>query len=292
MSELAVIVNRVAFPPATDTCAKWYILQTDKGTAKGKMSFRPKDLESIVLFGEWTVYRGNKEFKFDGARLNVPANPRDQLRYVIERTPGAGSAIEDLVWEHSGANWKAIKAGEVPRLNGALYERFQNQISMLSQNEAQAEVVGALLGKGCTPAMAQKAFDQWKGETLGVVNSDPFRLAELDGYGFSHVDKGIRQCYDIADDDPRRISAAVVYSLRRLTDTGSTVVAWQDLFASACAALGGYDNLVFEATKELLKVGTLKGFNHGEGFISLSSDYRAEEAIWNFANGVSSNDAE
>ena len=285
MSELAVVVNRVAYPPATDTGAQWYILQTDKGCAKGKMAFRPKDLESVILFGEWTVYRGNKEFAFNGARLNVPANPRDQLRYVVERTPGAGSAIEDLVWEHSGANWKAIKAGEIPRLNGALYERFQNQISLLSQNEVQAEVVGALMGKGCTPAMAQKAWDQWEGETLGVVNSDPFRLAELEGYGFGHIDKGIRQCYDIADDDMRRIRAAVIYSLRRMTDTGSTVVSWQELFSAACAALGGYDELVFEAARELLKAGTLKGFNHGEGFMALSSDYRAEEAIWNFASG-------
>jgi hypothetical protein len=118
------------------------------------------------------------------------------------------------------------------------------------------------------------------------VNSDPFRLAELEGYGFSHIDKGIRQCYDIADDDMRRIMAAVIYSLRRMTDTGSTVVSWQELFAAACAALGGYDELVFEAARELLKAGTLKGFNHGEGFMALSSDYRAEEAIWNFANGV------
>ena len=76
----------------------------------------------------------------------------------------------------------------------------------------------------------------------------------------------------------------MIHSLRRLTDDGSTVVAWGDLFASACAMLGGLQELVFEATRELLACGTLKGFEHDGGFIALASDYRAEEVVWDFVN--------
>ena len=283
MAELSCKILRVCYPPATQT-GNWYIFSTDKGTAKGKLAFRPRDGEDLVLFGEWTVYRGAKEFQFDGGRLNVPSNPRDTLRYCVERTPGMGTAIEDAIWAHSGAQWEKISAGAVPRLGGALYESFRLSIEALNQNRVQAEVVGALIGKGCTPNMAQAAFETWKGETLGVVASDPFRLAELDGYGFSHVDRGIRQAYGIGDEDPRRVKAAVIHSLRRLTDDGSTVVAWGDLFASACAMLGGLQDLVFEATRELLACGTLKGFEHDGGFIALASDYKSEEVIWDFVN--------
>lgn len=283
--ELPCVITRVAYPPATEN-GGWYILITSAGCAKGKMAFRPKDGESLILFGEWGEYRGQKEYKFDGARLNVPSNPRDTLRYCVERTSGMGTSLEEAIWTHSGANWKDIKPGAVPRLGGALFERFRLSIEALNQNQVQAEVVGALIGKGCTPNMAEKAFQEWKGQTLGVVNSDPFRLAELEGYGFAIVDRGIRQNYGITDADPRRIKAAVVHTLRKLTDTGSTVCSWQDLFSNACAALGGYDDLVYEATRELLKCGTLRGFSDA-GMICLKSDYDAELAIWEYVTGDS-----
>ena len=89
--ELSVKIMRVCYPPATQT-GNWFIFATDKGTAKGKLAFRPRDGEDLILFGEWAVYRGQKEFQFDGGRLNVPSNPRDTLRYCVERTPGMGIA--------------------------------------------------------------------------------------------------------------------------------------------------------------------------------------------------------
>jgi exodeoxyribonuclease V alpha subunit len=278
--ELAVTITRVCYPPATSE-GKWYILQTDQGTAKGEMSWRPRDNEALVLSGEWAVYQGRREFVFWVARLNVPTNPRDQLHYVVERTTGMGSAMEEAIWAAAGSDWQSITPGSVPRLGGALYEKFRLQIEALAQNAAQAAVVAALMGRGATPAMAQAAWEKWKAETLGVVNADPFRLAELDGYGFGHVDRGIRQSYGIMDDDGRRVKAAVVHALRRLTDGGSTVVAWADLFASACAMLGGLDDLVFEAAKELLQAGTLKGFPEA-GCVALAGDYRAECDVWEY----------
>ena len=284
--ELPCTVTRVAYPPATDatTGPAWFILATDRGTAKGKMSWRPRDGEALILFGEFTEYRGAKEFTFDVARLHVPKDARAQLRYTIERTSGAGTSLEDAIWAHSGAAWRSIQPGAVPRLGGALYERFRLSVEALEQNEVQAEVVGSLMGKGCTPNMAQAAFDKWKGETLGVVQADPFRLAELEGYGFKIVDNGIRQAYGIEDKDMRRIKAAVIHSLRRLTDNGSTVVAWGELFSHACGALGGYEDLVSDATGELFRAGTLKGFEHDGGFFALAGDFRAENDIWEFVN--------
>jgi hypothetical protein len=49
--------------------------------------------------------------------------------------------------------------------------------------------------------------------------------------------------------------------------------------------LGGLEDLVFEAAKELLKTGELKGFP-GSGCIALGSDYRAECDVWEYVTGV------
>lgn len=285
MPTLAVTVHRVAYPPATATDASWFILITSHGTAKGAMAWRPHDNEALILEGEWTVYKGEREFKFSSARLNIPTNPRDQLHYVCERTSGLGPAAEQQIWDRAGANWPSIAEGDIPRLRGKVYANFRLQIESLSERSEEASVVAHLMGRGATMAMACAAWAKWAGQTLGVVNADPYRLAELPHYGFRNVDSDIRRAYGISDDDKRRIKAAVVYSLRRLTDDGSTVVAWEDLYAQTVGLLGGYADLVSDCTAELFEDGTLRAFKESKG-VSLAEDFRAEMDIWEFVEST------
>lgn len=284
MPTLNVTVERVCYPPATSD-TDWYILATNHGSCKGRMSWRPQEQEQLILEGEWAVYKGDKEFSFKSARLDVPTESRDMLRYCVARTPGAGSAMETLIWAHSGSAWMDIQENAVPRLKGRVYANFKLQIEGLVQKSEEAKVVATLCGKGATQNMACKAWELWKGETLGIVNADCFRLSELDGYSFRDVDAKIRQAYGIADDDKRRIRAAVIYSLRRLTDTGNTVVAWDELFTQTTGMLGGYADMISDCTRELFDEGTLKAFVKSGG-VSLKNDWDAETTIWNFVEGA------
>lgn len=281
MPTLSVIVNRVAYPPATSDPDAWYILITEHGACKGRMAWRPQESEALILEGEWAAYKGEREFAFKSARLDVPTDPRDQLHYVCVRTVGLGPAAEQLIWERAGASWQTIADGDIPRLHGKVYQNFKLQLEALAGKAEEARVVAALMGKGATMNMACRAWEQWKDATLGVVNADCFRLAELEGYGFKDVDKEIRRAYGIADDDKRRIRAAVVYALRRLTDPGDTVVCWEPLFAQTIGMLGGYADLIAECTKDLFGEGTLKAFPKSEG-VSLAADWKAETAIWEY----------
>lgn len=286
---LNIVVQRVCYPAATATSepgeSVWYILATDAGTAKGKMAWRPQDQEALVLEGEWTAYQGNREFSFKSARINVPTNPRDMLHYVCFRTNGIGSALEEAIWAHAGANWMTVGDGEIHRLNGRVYQNFRLQIESLTEKSEEARVVAALMGKGATVNMASAAWSMWKAETLGVVQADPYRLAELENHGFRDVEKGIRQAYGIGDSDPRRIKAGVIYSLRRLTDAGDTVVAWADLYQQACGLLGGYSDEISDCTGELFAAGELHAFPGSEG-VSLKSDYAAEQTIFEYVENA------
>jgi hypothetical protein len=176
-----------------------------------------------------------------------------------------------------------IAENTVPRLKGKVYANFRLQLETLRDKSEEANVVATLRGKGATVKMACAAWEQWKSETLGVVHADCYRLAELAGYGFKDVDRAIRQAYGIADSDKRRIRAAVVYALRRITDAGDTVAAWDDLYKQAIGMLGGYAELIGECTAELFEDGTLKAFPQSGG-VSLAADWKAETAIWEFIN--------
>jgi len=281
MPSLNVIVNRVAYPPATSEPDAWYILATDHGACKGRMAWRPQENEQLILDGEWANYKGEREFAFKSARLDVPTESRDQLHYVCMRTSGLGAAAEQLIWEKAGVAWLEIAEGEVPRLHGKVYANFKLQLEALREKSEEVKVIATLMGKGATTNMATTAWEQWKAETLGVVHADCYRLAELSGYGFKDVDREIRRNYGILDDDKRRIRASVVYSLRRLTDPGDTVVDWEQLFSQTIALLGGYAEMISDCTSELFEEGTLKAFPGCLG-VSLAADWKAETAIWEF----------
>ena len=284
MPTLSITVQRVAFPPSTAPAESWYILITSQGTCKGKMSWRPQDGEALTLEGEYTTYKGSREFAFSSARLNIPTNSRDQLTYVVARTIGLGPAAESLIWSTAGEHWQDIQPGDVPRLSGKIYESFRLQCESLASKSEEARVVAALMGRGCTDNMASKAWAMWKDETLGVVGSDPYRLAELDSYGFRDVDGDVRRSYEIGDSDVRRVRAAVVYALRRLTANGDTVALWVDLYREATGLLCGFANEVSECTRGMFEDGTLKAFKDSEG-VSLAADFRAESDVWNFVCG-------
>lgn len=283
MPTLNVTVTRVAYPSSTSDQDAWYILITDHGACKGKMAWRPQEQEALSLEGEWAVYKGEREFAFKTASLNIPTNPRDQLHYVCARAPGIGPAMESLIWDKAGEAWMEIEENAVPRLHGKLYAIFRLQVESLTHKSEEAKTVAALMGKGATMNMAVKAWAMWEKETLGVVNADPYRLAELEGYSFRDVDTKIRQGYGITDGDKRRIRAAVVYALRRLTDAGDTVAQWSDLYAKAVGMLGGFADEISECTGELFEDGTLKAFEKSEG-VSLAADWKAENEIWDWVS--------
>ncbi len=281
MPELKVTVNRVAFPRVTEDPDGWKILITDRGCCKGKVAWRPEVDEQLILEGEWTVYHGEKEFSFKSARLDLPTDPRDQLRYVCARTKGLGSAAEEAIWLKKGLNWAELEPTDVPRISDKIFQAFLLQLEGLINKGEESRVVAALMGKGATMNMAVSAWTKWEKDTLGVVHSDCYRLAELDSYGFQDVDKKIRREYDIEDADPRRIRSGIVYALRRLTDRGDTVVDWHMLFKTAIGVLGGFNDLVSDQTSAMFKDGTLKGFGKSKG-VSLSADYKAEIDVWEF----------
>ncbi len=283
MTTLTVTVERVAYPPSTSEPDAWYILITSGGVCKGEVAWRPNDKDSLTLEGDWGVHKGERQFFFKAARLNLPVSARDQLHYACIRTKGLGSAAEEAIWSAFGEKWQEIPENGVARLSGRVYQQFKLQMESLRDLQTDAATIAVLLGKGLTQNMAQSAVKAWGKDCLGIIQSDPYRLAELKNYSFKDVDDKIRKAYGIGDSDDRRIKSGVVYALRRLTDGGDTFVLWSDLFQKATGLLQGYADEISEITVKLFEDGTLKGFSDSEG-VALKEHFRAENDIWDFVN--------
>lgn len=279
---LTVTVTRVLYPPAVVQDATWFVLLTEHGKCSGNMTWRPLEGERIRLDGRWSAYRGERQFQFQSAMPDVPVDPRAQLHYVCTRAVGIGQAMEERLWAQFGANWTAVQPGDIPRLTGGRYIAFRVAVDLLEAEAEKSEAITWLFSKGATMAMATAAWEQWGEQTIHIVQDDPFRLSDLPHYGFTHVDGNIREAFGIGDDDTRRLRAAVLYSIRRLTSNGSTVLEWTEIRQAAAHVVGWqYGEACVEVTREMFGDGSLIAFADSQS-IALAEDYRAEQAIWEY----------
>jgi len=82
------------------------------------------------------------------------------------------------------------------------------------------EIMLFLHGHGVSTGLAIKIYKQYGDEALGIVRSDPYRLArDIYGVGFKTADR-IAQALGLPTDHPSRIEAGLVYALNEMTDDG------------------------------------------------------------------------
>ena len=290
MRTMEVKVISILWPRiGTDNPNNWYRLecQADFGliVCTGYIRWRPSENELLSLSGDFEVWKGQRNFKFREARPNIPANPRAQLSYVVERTRGMGPATESAIWNALGDGWMKLTPEEADslKIRREAYEAFRQQVESLAHDRDKCEAISYLISRGCSNAMACAAWEQWETDAVGIVNADCYRLADLPGFGFSHVDNSVRHSFGITDDDPRRVKAAILYAMRQLTKSGSTVIPWHELIGKLLEMRIDL-KLAQEAVGAMFDDFTLRGFQDSE-MVALSVHFNAENDILNYLNG-------
>jgi hypothetical protein len=248
------------------------------------IKFEPKHGDRLKLTGSWkkSDFNGAQEFHFRTCELNLPTNPRALLSYACTITKGLGPVREQEVWDRYGDTWPDQDLNGIDGLTDAIRYAWKDTLARLSNEKNKSQAVAFLVEHGCTLTVALKAWDRWEDETIGIVQDDPYLLADLPYCGFHTVEKGIRQTFDIGDTDPRRTKAAVLYVLESQLPTGpdNNGGTWHeqgDVIKAASAATG-HINGIAEAIESLVVAGKLVSIDGG---YALKTDAENEQATIN-----------
>lgn len=276
--QLKVIIERVLYPPEKST-GDWYIIKTDQGIIKGKIHWRPKTSERLIIEGNYAAYQGQKEFKFTGAMPDVPESPRGLLIYAAELTRGMGQAITEEIWETLGENWQEIKSGDCKIPDKVLLE-LQKTIDTLKIEAEKTIAISYLMELGLTINASHTAWEKWQKETIGVVQNNCYALCEIPGYGFTFIDSKVRAAFKIPDCDPRRTRAGILYAIGQVCADGSTVAEWLEVENLVSKYLPSVPwDLVIEQTKEMMSNNEIVPFPESQ-MLALKQNYIYEKAIW------------
>lgn len=206
--------------------SSWYILKTDLGMCLGTVPFEVKENDLLQLNGYWQLskFDGKQEFIFKSALMSVPEDSRALLHYAVELTKGLGGTAENRIWGKYQEEWSKSNLSEIPKITDATRFNWITTLQRLKDQKGQTQAVSFLMAKNCTMNMAVVAWNTWGDKTVSTVMGNCYELTELPYYGFVLVDEKIRPQFGIPDADPRRMEAAIIYTMQQLTESAGSLV--------------------------------------------------------------------
>ena len=215
--------------------------------------------EAAEFTGKWVNNdQYGKQFKCDGVVPISPKNKQGIIRYISDTVFGIGDVTATKIYNHFGDDTLDIldnnpqKIYDVPGLKTTLAD---NLIAEWGASRTVRQIMIHLQSYGITTRLAKKIYDEYGNETLTIVKSDPYQLADdLHGIGFKKADQ-IAQGMGIAVDDPARLRAGLVYTLSQMANDGHTYAPQDILIAEAREYLGvdtDDDDLLSQLREQLL----------------------------------------
>jgi exodeoxyribonuclease V alpha subunit len=236
MPTLEGTLERITFHSPQDGYTVARLQPRDKGyivTVVGKL-IGAQVGESIELEGRWTDHPDHgKQFIFDRYRTVLPATIEGIKRYLGSGLiKGVGPVTAKRIAETFGSytlhviEHEAHRLIEVPGLGAKRVERIQQ--AWIEQQEIKS-IMLFLQELEITPGLAVRIYKQYGAQSLSVVQTTPYRLADdIYGIGFLTADK-IAQAMGIPHDSPQRIGAGLRYTLSQAADDGHCFLPWDEL---------------------------------------------------------------
>jgi exodeoxyribonuclease V alpha subunit len=199
--------------------------------------------ESLELTGAWID--DNKYGRQFRAETITPTQPDslDGIRRYLSSgiVAGIGEATAEKIVKHFGKqtldilNREPAKLLEVHGLKPQLAEKL---VQAWQENVGTRQTYIFLQNYGVTPKMAKRIHDHYGSEAIGVVQQNPYTLAdEVFGIGFLKADQ-VARGMGVGVDSPQRLRAGLNYTLNQLASEGHTCYPRAQLLKAAQDLLG------------------------------------------------------
>ncbi|MGB7339077.1 MAG: ATP-dependent RecD-like DNA helicase [Phototrophicaceae bacterium] len=198
--------------------------------------------EAAEFTGKWVNNEQyGKQFKCDGVIPISPKNKQGIIRYIADTVFGIGDVTATKIYNQFGDDTLDILDNNPERIYdvpGLKTKLAQNLITEWGQSRTVRQIMIHLQSYGITTKIARTIFDEYGTQTLTIVQTDPYQLADdVHGIGFKKADQ-IAQGMGIVVDAPARLRAGLVYTLSQMANDGHTYAPRQILIEQSREILG------------------------------------------------------
>jgi exodeoxyribonuclease V alpha subunit len=213
--------------------------------------------EALRMRGRWGSHpQFGRQFHVEDYTTVLPATVQGIRRYLGSGLiKGIGPKLAEKIVEHFGvealnvietAPDRLIEVSKLgPKRTKLITEAWEEQ-------KAIKEVMVFLQGVGVSTSLAVRIYKQYTDAAIGVVRTQPYRLAsEVWGIGFKTADT-IARAVGIPHDSSQRIKAGLQFTLSEATSDGHCFLPEQELIAEAIKILQVDAGLVIDCLAELV----------------------------------------
>ena len=212
--------------------------------------------ESLRLTGQWGSHpKYGKQFQVHSYTTVLPATIQGIRRYLGSGLiKGIGPMMAERMVSHFGLDILTIIEEEPARLievHGLGPKRTKKISDAWQEQKAIKEVMVFLQGVGVSTSLAVRIYKKYGDASIGVVRSEPYRLAsDVWGIGFKTADT-IAQAVGIPHDSPERIKAGLQYTLSEAADNGHCFLPEPNLITEAVKILEVDPDLISPCLNQL-----------------------------------------
>ena len=226
----------------------------------------PREGEYLKLRGMWTEHPVfGEQFKINEYSIDTPTSEEGVIRYFSSGLlPGVGEKTARAIVEHFGTGAIDILDHTPQRLTevaGIGRKTVEKIIESYSVQRDVREVVLALQEYGISTAYAMKLYRVYGANTVKVLFANPYQIIkDVPGIGFKIADH-IASQLGITEENPKRIAAGIMQSLRECYASGNTYMDKKELVQTSARVLGlnTWDDLTLKLVEDQVEEMTLTG---------------------------------
>ncbi len=198
--------------------------------------------ECVEVQGRWMVHPDyGRQFQVEQMRSVLPATVVGIEKYLGSGlVKGVGPVTAKRIVRHFGLDTLTVieqDPGRLVEVPGVGRKRLDLIVRAWEEQKAIKEVMLFLQSNGVSTSLASKIYKYYGDDAIGVVQNDPYRLAQdIYGIGFLTADK-IARSLGIAANAAPRIAAGVAYTLDQAADDGHVYLPAQALVEQAATLL-------------------------------------------------------
>jgi exodeoxyribonuclease V alpha subunit len=198
--------------------------------------------ETLRLRGRWGAHpQYGRQFQVEDYTTVLPATVQGIRRYLGSGLiKGIGPRLAERIVGHFGVDALRVieeepgRLAEVPNLGP---KRTRLITAAWEEQRAVKEVMVILQGMGVSTSLAVRIYKQYGDASIGVVRTEPYRLAaEVWGIGFKTADT-IAAAAGIPHDSTERVEAGLQFVLSEATGAGHCFLPEPELLAQAVEIL-------------------------------------------------------
>ncbi|MFN2204064.1 MAG: ATP-dependent RecD-like DNA helicase [Caldilineaceae bacterium] len=215
--------------------------QSDQVTLVGNMASINIG-EFVELRGEWKLHpEYGRQFVVEHMHTVLPATIAGIEKYLGSgMIKGVGPVTARRIVACFGEDTLDVIEQAPERLTevpGVGRKRVQMIRKAWAEQRAIKEVMLFLQSNGVSTSLATKIYKYYGDDAIGIVQSDPYRLAQdIYGIGFLTADR-IARSLGIPVDSPQRVAAGVAYALNQAADNGHVFLPSSQLLQNAAQLL-------------------------------------------------------